>query len=252
MLYKNYYFIFIFIFIANCTNENFQINKNKLSLNSTFSNKGFALIYNYDLYQQKKITKKIDERDLIIFQKNLKKGTKVKISNILNEKTILATVGDNSDYPSFYNSVISKRIAEDLDLSIKEPYIEILSINKDNLFIAKKAKTFDEEKSVANKVPVTDISIKDLNKKKSNKKKKENRNFLYYIKIGDFYFKDTALLMVERIKEETNIKEPKIKKISNEKYRVFLGPFNNINSLQKSYNDINILEFDNIEIIRND
>ncbi len=58
--------------------------------------------------------------------------------------------------------------------------------------------------------------------------------------------------MVERIKAETNIKEPKIKKISNEKYRVFLGPFNNINSLQKSFNDINILEFENIEIIKND
>ena len=30
------------------------------------------------------------------------------------------------------------------------------------------------------------------------------------------------------------------------------GPFNNINSLQKSFNDISILEFENIEIIKND
>ena len=47
-------------------------------------------------------------------------------------------------------------------------------------------------------------------------------------------------------------KKPKIKKISNNIYRVYLGPYNNIKSLQKSFNDINILEFDNIEIIKND
>jgi len=31
-----------------------------------------------------------------------------------------------------------------------------------------------------------------------------------------------------------------------------LGPFNNINSLQKSYNAISILGFENIEFIKND
>ena len=31
-----------------------------------------------------------------------------------------------------------------------------------------------------------------------------------------------------------------------------MGPFNNIKSLQKAFNDINILEFENIEIIKND
>ena len=55
-----------------------------------------------------------------------------------------------------------------------------------------------------------------------------------------------------RIIDETEVKKPRIKKISKEKYRVFLGPFDTINSLQKSYNDINILGFENIEIIQND
>ena len=57
--------------------------------------------------------------------------------------------------------------------------------------------------------------------------------------------------MIKRIKSETN-QNGKIKKISDKKYRVYLGPYTNINSLQKSYNSINILEFDNIEIIKND
>ena len=59
-------------------------------------------------------------------------------------------------------------------------------------------------------------------------------------------------MMLSRIKTESLIKDPKINKISNKKYRVYLGPFNNINSLQKSYNDISILKFENIEIIKND
>ena len=59
-------------------------------------------------------------------------------------------------------------------------------------------------------------------------------------------------MMLNRIKNKSLIQNPKIKKISNKKYRVYLGPFSNINSLQKSYNDINILEFENVEIIKND
>ena len=58
--------------------------------------------------------------------------------------------------------------------------------------------------------------------------------------------------MAKRIKADTSIKKTNIRKISDKKYRVYLGPFNNINSLQKSYNDIKILEFEKIEIIKND
>ena len=83
-------------------------------------------------------------------------------------------------------------------------------------------------------------------------KTKFNKKFSYSIKVADFYFNKTALLMVNRIKDETRAKEPKIQKLSYNKYRVYLGPFNNINSLQNSFNDINILEFENIEIIQND
>ena len=58
--------------------------------------------------------------------------------------------------------------------------------------------------------------------------------------------------MVNRIINDTDVRNPKIEKINEEKYRVFLGPFDNINSLQKSYNDVNILDFENIEITQND
>ena len=238
--------------LQNCTVEDLTKNKPSVFLDNPFINKGFVLIYNNDLYEKKIISKKIDQRRLIIFQKNLKKNTKVKITNITNNKSIIATVGSDADYPLFNNAVISVRIADAIDLNKGEPYIEILEVLEDSIFIANKAKTFEEEKSVATKAPVNNISISDLNQTQPNPKNEINKKFSYDIKIADFYFNDTALLLINRINNETVIKGAKIKKITEKKYRVYLGPFANINALQKSFNDINILEFENIEIIKND
>jgi hypothetical protein len=238
--------------LQNCTVEDLTKNKPSVFFDNPFINKGFALIYNNDLYEKKIISKKIDDRSLIVFQKNLKKNTKVKITNITNNKSIIATVGSDADYPLFNNAVISIKIADAIDLNKNEPYIEILEVLEDSIFVANKAKTFEEEKSVATKAPVNNISISDLNQTQSNTKKEINKKFSYYIKIADFYFNDTALLLINRINNETVAKGAKIKKITEKKYRVYLGPFGNINALQKSFNDINILEFENIEIIKND
>jgi len=251
MLYKKKIFLFfIMLFVSNCTVINHTKIQTSQLLEDPFINKGFALIYNENHLKEKIISKKIDERSLIIFQKNLKKNTKVKITNIKNNKSIIATVGNNANYPSFNNSVLSIRIADEINLDKKEPYVEILEILENSVFVAKKAKTFEEEKKVATNVPVNNISISDLNSTKIKSSTKATNKFSYKIKIADFYFRDTALLLIDRINNETNVKDVKIEKIMENKYRVYLGPFYNINTLQKSFNDINILEFENIEIIK--
>ena len=48
------------------------------------------------------------------------------------------------------------------------------------------------------------------------------------------------------------LKNTKLKTLSETNYRVFLGPFDNLNSLKKAFNDISLLNFENIEIIKND
>ena len=106
-------------------------------------------------------------------------------------------------------------------LDPKEPYVDLVLISQNSTFIAKKAKTFNEEKNVDEKAPVDGIKIDnlgsdDIKKNTLNKKK----NFKYSIKIADFYYKESAESMINRIKNETNIKKPFIKKISNTKYRV--------------------------------
>ena len=251
MFYK-FIFIILSLFVTNCATNNLESNKLVKKFDNRFVNKGFTLVYDDDLFNQKIISKKINERDLIIFQKSLRKGSKVKVTNILNQKSLIATVGKKSNYPLFNNSVISKRIAKELLIDFKQPYIEIISIPENSMFVAKKTKTFEEEKKVAIKVPVNSISINDLNSTNSVIKKNSIKQFSYKIKIADFYYKDTAKIMIDRIINETKIKNPKIKKITKEKYRVYLGPFDKIASLQKSFNDINVLEFENIEIIKND
>ncbi|MDA9222244.1 hypothetical protein N9O89_00240 [Candidatus Pelagibacter sp.] len=238
--------------LNNCTTTTLTKNKISNSLDNPFINKGFSLIYSDKLYDNKIITKKIKERSLIIFQKNLEKNTIIKITNILNNKSVIAAVGSDADYPLFNNAVLSLRIADEIDLNENEPYVEIIEVIEDAVFVAKRAKTFEEEKKVANKAPVNNINISDLNIKETSIKKEISKKFSYEIKIADFYFNDTASLLVDRIIKETKIKDVKIKKINKKKYRVYTGPFNNIKSLQKSFNDISILEFENIEFIKND
>jgi hypothetical protein len=251
-MYYKYFLIIIFFIINGCTTYNNANNEIKNFDKSNFKNRGFTLVYNDNLYKQKIISKKIDNRSLIIFQKNLKKGTTVKIKNILNQKTVIAKVGNKSEYPLFNNSVISNRISSEIDLNLNEPYVEIFEILNNSSFIAKKAKTYEEEKNVANKAPIDNIIINNLKDSVTKVKKVKENKFDYSIIIADFYFKNTALSMIDRIKKETLINKIGVQNLSDTQYRVFLGPFDNINSLQKAFNDINVLQFENIEIIKND
>ena len=57
--------------------------------------------------------------------------------------------------------------------------------------------------------------------------------------------------MKNRIKSETNLKKIKIIKLSETKYRVLLGPFNDIKSLKDSFEKMNFLDFENLEILKN-
>ena len=57
-------------------------------------------------------------------------------------------------------------------------------------------------------------------------------------------------MMKKRILDEIKIKDVKITKISSNNYRVYVGPYKNINQLKNSYNAVCQLEFENIEIIK--
>ena len=249
MNYRIIKFFLILFFIYGCdqvtTNNSQKIN---INFENKYRNSGFALVYNKDL----KNIKKIDERSLDIYHKKLKKKSYVKIVNPENGKSLIAKVKSNKvKFSNFYNAILSHRIAETLELDLTEPYIEIILISKNSTFVAKKAKTFDEERNVAEKAPIDGIQINDLNKKKNKKIDIESKIFSYSIKIADFYYKETADMMVRKIYDETLLNNINIKKLSQTKYRVLIGPFNDIKSLKKSFEKMNILNFENLEILKN-
>ena len=169
MRFRNSIFFILLIFLVSCN----QFNDKKSELNfkpaKKYKNSGFALIYN-DNFK----SKKLDQRSLQIFHKNLKAKSQVKITNPINNKSLIAEIKSNRvKFSNFYNSVITDRIVEELNINRSEPYIEIVLISKDSTFIAKKSKTFEEEKKVAEKAPIDGIKISSLNNDIKKKKLKK-------------------------------------------------------------------------------
>ena len=248
MIYRSTIFIVISIFLFSC-NQNVNIKtKKKFEAEKKYKNSGFALIYEDKL----KDIKKLENRSLDIYHKSLSKKSVVKITNPKNGKYLIASVKSNRvKFSTFYNSVLSLRIAQELELDFDEPLVELVLISKDSTFVAKKAKMFEEEKTVAEKAPVDGIQINDLNVKKITKKINKNKKFSYSIKVADFYYKDTAQIMLNRIKDEALINDLRIIKLSETKYRVLIGPYNDIKSLKGSFEKMNMLNFENLEILNN-
>ena len=234
--------------MIGCVQVPKQLDKTEIKLEKKYANSGFALIFDESLDK----IKKLDDRSLMIYHKSLKRKSTVKITNPKNGKSLIAEVkSNNQKFSDFYNSVISKRIAEDLDLDFNEPLLEIILVSRNSAFIAKKSKTFEEEKKVAEKAPVDGIQIKDLNSTPKKKKKNKKLKFSYSIKLADFYYKSSAKTMISRIKNETNIKNSRIQQLSKTKFRVLIGPFNDIKSLKESYEKLRPMNFENLEILNN-
>ena len=252
MSYK-YIFILFIIFLTSCNEQSKKINYNNNF--KFYSNKGFALVYDETLVKKRIVNRKINEKSLTVLSNNLDPETAVRITNLINGNFLVAKIGKKTKFPPFYNSVISKRIASELNVDLNEPYIEIETINNKDSFIAGKAKMYKEEKKVANKAPVENIIIKNIgNIKIAEEKKiiinKNKNNFNYIIKIADFYFEDSAKMLKNRLLSEFGVNNVKIIKISKNNFRVFKGPYNTLDSIKDQFNDIIKLDFDNIDIIK--
>ena len=248
MIYRLIQVVIFCLLLLGCEQAKNTLKNDNLKVEHKYRNSGFALVYKDKL----KDIKKLETRSLNIYHKSLKKRSIVKITNPKNDKYLIAEVKSNRvKFSNFYNSVLSLRIAEELELDFDEPFVELILVSKDSTFIAKKAKMFEEEKTVAEKAPVDGIQINDLNNKKSKIKKGKDKIFSYSIKVADFYYKDTAEMMIKRIKEESSIKNLNISKLSETKYRVLIGPFNDIKTLKKSFEKMNTLNFENLEILNN-
>ena len=242
-------YLFLIFFLFSCVEDVKLLNKNNMQVKKAFISKGFTLIYNDELIEKKTIKKRIDSREYVILHSILERNAYVKIFNPINSKTVIAKVKYKTNYPIIYNSVITNRIAEELELNYEDPYVEIIEIRKNDTFIAKKAKTFDEEKNVANKAPVTDININVISTDPGNTEITPKKN-KYIIIIGEYYYLDSAKIVKNRLIKEANLTNVKIKKISKNKFRVYVGSYSLFKAMKDPYFAISKLGFEHLDVIK--
>jgi cell division protein FtsN len=68
--------------------------------------------------------------------------------------------------------------------------------------------------------------------------------------ISDFYYLDSAENLKIELTKKTKLEGFAIKKINNKKYRLYIGPFQNFNSLKSTYISLNKLGFDELRIYK--
>ena len=246
----NISYIYIFVFLFSCTQDMKIIKKSQKveEPTPTYSSKGFALIYDNSVFKSKIVDKKLYNGQNYVLHAFLKNDTSVSISNPFNSKSLTAKIKKTINYPSIYNIVITKKMADKLELDINNPYVEVLSIKRNDKFIAKKAAIFEEEKKVANKAPVTSININKISTSASENKVKKHKPS-YIIDIAEFYFLESAEAVKKKFEKEANLTNIKIKKISKNKFKVYAGPYAFFASLKETYFSLNGLGFENLSII---
>ena len=190
-----------------------------------------------------------------ISQQNLRTGTLINIINPKNKESIILKNTKRIKYPEFYKILITKPVADKLDLDTKLPILEIIEVKKNKSFVAEKAKIFNEEKKIPSKAPVANVQISNISKNKVKKMNRSSNSNKIFIHIATFYTTDTAKFLKERIIKEVSdfdVKKLKIKKINNKETQVISGPYISINLLKNDYIKLKSFGFEELEIFINE
>jgi len=245
MKYKTILFLFI---LSACSPQ-----LKTLNIKEPYAANGFAYIYNEFDFNEKIIKGKMNNEILQISHQNLKTGTLIKISNPKNQESLVLKNIKRIRYPEFYKVLITEAVAKKLKLDKNLPILEIVEVKKNKSFIAKEAKTFNEEKKIFSKAPVENIQISNISKDKINKSNKTPDQI--FILLGSFYSIDTANFLKQRITKdvpEFNINKIKIKKNNIKENLVISGPYNSINSVKNDYILLKTFGFEELEIFFNE
>ena len=215
--------------------------------------KGLAYVYNDRDFNEKIIKGKMNNEITQISHQNLRTGTLVKLTNPRNNQSIVLKNIKRIKYPDFYKILITKPVAEELNLNLELPILEIIEIKKNKSFIAKKAKIYNEEKKIPSKAPVASVQISNISKNKKNKSKKIIDEI--YILIGTFYATDTAKFLRQRIIKDVpdlKMKNLKINKINNRETQLISGPYSSVNLLKNDYIKLINFGFEELDIFINE
>ena len=238
--------IILFLILTACSPQLTTLNKNK---KEPYVSTGFAYVYNDSDFNERIIKSKMNNEVLQISHQNLRTGTLLKISNPKNDKSLILKNIKRIRYPEFYKVLITETVAKKLELDYNLPLLEIIEVKKNKSFIAKEAKTFNEEKKISSKAPVTSVQISNISKNTKGKIKKKTDKI--YIHLGSFYSINTAKFLKQRILkdlEDFDIEKLIIKKKNDKETLVISGPYNSINSLKNDYIKLKTFGFEELDV----
>ena len=240
--------IILLIFLTSCAQ-----NYSRLDSSKTFTSKGFAYIYNEKDFLDKIIKKQLDNNSLQIAHNKLRPGSLIKIINIKTNDSIILKNSKRFEYPEFYKIIITESVADELNLKMDLPLVEVIEVKKNKSFVAKKTKIFKEEEKIHSNAPVETVTINNISKKKQVKNK--NRKDKLYIIIAEFYSKNSANLLKKRIIQElTNFNSKKlyIKSKESNKITLLSGPYKSINLMKNDYIQLKNFGFEELDISINE
>ncbi|MDB3858210.1 hypothetical protein N9305_02280 [Pelagibacteraceae bacterium] len=244
----NFRFIILLLVFTSCTHS-----YNNAKIIKSFTSKGFAYIYD-DLDFTNKIIKKKLNNDLPqIAHKDIRPGSLVRIINVKTNDSIIIKSSKRINYPDFYKVLITKPVADKLNLVSEFPLVEVTVIKKNKSFIAERTKIFKEEEQIHNKAPVENVAVANISKNIIDKSKKKKDNF--YIIIAEFYSNDSALNLKKRINDELinfDIKKLQIKAKNSKKITLLSGPYTSINLMKNDYIQLKNLGFEELDISANE
>ncbi len=229
------YKLILLFFLASCSSYSTS-NSNK----SGYFASGFAYIEN-------KIPSNYVNDKFFISHNKLNVGTKLKITNPENKKSLEAVIKRKVNYDDFYKVLISRKIVEELELSFEFPFVEVNEIKTNKSFIAKKAITDNAEKKIANNAPIDQIDINNISQKKKNIQKVKS----YSILVADFYSLESAKILKNKlalILANSNYHLIYINKKNESSYELLLGPYNTINKLKNDYIVLSDSSFEDLDI----
>jgi len=228
-----YKIVILILLLTSCA-QNFS----NLESNKSFSSKGFAYIYNDKDFTDKIIKRKLDNNAFEIAHNNLRPGSLIKIINVKTNDSIILKNSKRFDYPDFYKIIITKPVADEINLKTDLPLVEIIEVKKNKSFVAKKTKIFKEEEQIHSNAPVETVTINNISKKKEVKKAVKDK---FYIIIAEFYSKNSARLLKERITQE-------LENFDSKKLYTKVKKTNKITLLSVPYKSINLMKNDYIQL----
>ena len=219
---RNKVVVLFFILIVSC--QSFSIYEN----NNTYEKIGFA-----------EFTKNED-----VIHRNIAPNSKIKITNLLNKKSIVVEVNENSNYKKEREIIVPNKYIDLLELNYNLPIVKIETLRANKTFKIDTVKIFEEEKKISQNVETKNVNIVDLSKNYSSKNNNLNKLIIYY---GDFTFKNSALDMVSLLKKDIKNVNPTVIQV-NKKFRVKVASINDINEFDIFFNKIVNTKFDNYNI----